>query len=150
MATARTTGAGTKTPAQLYALIFGAIYLLVGLVGFAFTGFDNFATVSDDKLLFFPINPLHNLVHIAIGAVLLAASSKHETAKTMSLVVGVVLLLVALIGFIETPEKVLEWLNIFEGTSSADNFLHLLTGAAAVYFGTVGAASYGGRTTPAA
>jgi hypothetical protein len=150
MATARTTGAG-RTPAQTYALVFGAIYLLVGLVGFAFTGFDNFATVSGDEIIIFAVNPLHNLVHIAIGGVLLAASGKHETAKTISLVVGVVLLLVALIGFIETPDKVLEWININEGASSADNFLHLITGAAAVYFGTAGASSYGGKaTTPAA
>ena len=150
MATARTTGAGPRTPAQTYALVFGAIYLLVGLVGFAFTGFSHFAEFSDDKILIFYVNPLHNLVHIAIGGVLLAASSKHETAKTMSLVVGVVLVLVALIGFIETPDKVLELLTI-DGSGSADNFLHLITGAAAIFFGTVGASSYGSRpAAPAA
>jgi Domain of unknown function (DUF4383) len=139
MATART--GATRTPAQTYALIFGAIYLLVGIVGFAFTGFDNFATFSGDKIIIFYVNPLHNLVHIALGGVLLAGSRAHATAKTANLVVGIVLLVVALIGFIETPDKVLEWLSI-DGSGSADNFLHLITGAAAVYFGTAGAETY--------
>jgi hypothetical protein len=146
MATARAGAA--RTPAQTYGLVFGAIYLLVGIIGFAFTGFDSFATVSDDKIIIFHVNPLHNLVHVALGAALIAGSRAHATAKTANLVVGVALLLVALIGFIETPEKVLEWLNIFNGTSDADNFLHLITGAAAVYFGTAGAeAGYGSATT---
>jgi hypothetical protein len=130
--------------------VFGAIYLLVGIVGFAFTGFDNFAEFSNDKIIVFYVNPLHNLVHIALGAVLIGGSRAHATAKTANLVVGVVLLLVALIGFIETPEKALELLNI-DGSGSADNFLHLVTGAAAVYFGTAGAeGGYGRATTPAA
>src|SRR3712207_1136934 len=41
-ASARNTGAGRPWP-QVLALAFGAIYLLVGIVGFFVTGFDNFA-----------------------------------------------------------------------------------------------------------
>jgi hypothetical protein len=151
MATARppvTTG-GARTPAQTYGLVFGAIYLLVGIIGFAFTGFSDFATGTTDKIIIFHVNPLHNLVHIALGAVLIAGSRTHASAKTANLVIGVVLLVVALIGFIETPDKVLEWLNI-HGATDADNFLHLITGAAAVYFGTAGAQSYTTGTTGAA
>jgi hypothetical protein len=144
---ARPTGSA-RSPAQTYGLIFGAIYLLVGIVGFAFTGFDNFASFTNDKIIIFYVNPLHNIVHIALGAVLIAGSNAHATAKTANLIVGVVLLLVALIGFITTPDKVLELLSI-DGAGSADNFLHLLTGAAAVFFGTAGAESYT-RTTGAA
>jgi hypothetical protein len=150
MATARPPAAtgGARTPAQTYGLVFGAIYLLVGIVGFAFTGFDNFATFTNDKIIIFYVNPLHNIVHIALGAILIAGSRTHAGAKTANLVVGIVLLVVALIGFIETPDKVLELLSI-DGSGSADNFLHLITGAAAVYFGTAGAAGYTTRATPA-
>src|SRR3712207_2957062 len=75
MATAanRGTATGNRTPAQMFALVFGVVYLLVGLVGFAATGFDNFATFSEDSLLIFNVNPLHNLVHLAIGGVWIAS-----------------------------------------------------------------------------
>ena len=151
MATAGRPGGatGTRTPAQMFALVFGAVYLLVGLVGFAVTGFDNFATFSpgeQDKLILFYLNPLHNLVHLAIGAVWVASAARHDTAKTANLGIGVVYLLVAALGFLEV-EFVAELLNIKEGAGDPDNFLHLVSGAAAVFFGTVGAAGTTGRTT---
>ena len=34
-------------PVQRFAQVFGAVYLLVGLLGFAFTGFGGFAATSD-------------------------------------------------------------------------------------------------------
>ena len=46
-------GRSAATPVQRFAQIFGAVYLLVGLLGFAFTGFANFAGTSNDKLLLF-------------------------------------------------------------------------------------------------
>ena len=55
-------------PVQRFAQVFGAVYVLVGLLGFAFTGFANFAATSDDKLLLFGVNPLHNIVHLVVGA----------------------------------------------------------------------------------
>lgn len=129
-----------RTPAQTFALVVGVVYLAIGVIGFAFSGFDDFADANpDNEMLGFHINGLHNLVHIAIGAVLIGAASAHASAKSANLVVGVVLLLVALIGFIEKPTTVLEWLNIFDGSSDPDNFLHLVTGAAGVLFGTVAA-----------
>ena len=33
-------------PVQRFAQVFGAVYVLVGLLGFAFTGFANFASVG--------------------------------------------------------------------------------------------------------
>lgn len=150
MATARppARATSTRTPAQTFALAFGAVYLLIGILGFAFTGFDNFATFSEDELFFFPVNPLHNLVHLAIGAAWVGASRAHATAKTVNLAIGVVYLLVALLGFLEV-EFVAELLNIREGAGDPDNFLHLISGAAAVYFGTAGAEGTAGRATTA-
>jgi Domain of unknown function (DUF4383) len=40
---------------QRFAQVFGAVYLLVGLLGFAFTGFADFAVPSDGKLLLFGV-----------------------------------------------------------------------------------------------
>ena len=58
----------SKHPSQLLALAIGAIYTLVGILGFLVTGFENFASETDKTLLGFEINPLHNIVHLAIGA----------------------------------------------------------------------------------
>jgi len=55
-------------PVQRFAQVFGAVYVLVGLLGFAFTGFASFAGTSDDKLLLFGVNPLHNIIHIVLDA----------------------------------------------------------------------------------
>ena len=129
---------GTRTPAQLFALVFGAIYLLIGLVGFAATGFDNFATFSPDELIIFSVNPLHNIVHLAIGAVWVASAANHASAKSANLGIGIVYLLVAVLGFLEV-EFVAELLNIKEGAGDPDNFLHLISGAAGVFFGSAGA-----------
>src|SRR5688500_7212562 len=54
--TARDT-TGPRTLRQSIALAFGAIYLLVGIVGFFITGFDNFFGHTDETLLVFDINP---------------------------------------------------------------------------------------------
>ena len=68
MTAAHTTGTTDRPWPQILALVFGAVYLLVGIVGFFVTGFDNFAGNSQhEMLLFFMINPLHNIVHIVIG-----------------------------------------------------------------------------------
>jgi len=125
---------GAKTPAQIFALAFGAVYLIVGIIGFAVTGFDNFAGKTyDDQLIIFPVNPLHNVVHILLGAVWIGAAGNHSNAKSINVVFGIVLALVAILGL----AGILEFLAI-EDAGSADNYLHLATAALAIYFGTAG------------
>jgi Domain of unknown function (DUF4383) len=125
----------TRTPAQMFALVFGVVYLLIGIAGFAVTGFDNFAGKTyNDTLILFPVNPLHNLVHIAVGALWLGGSRTHTSAKSVNLLIGVVYGLVTVLGF----AGVLKFLAI-ENAASADNWLHLASAALAIYFGTAGA-----------
>ena len=127
--------AATRTPAQMFALVFGAIYLLIGILGFVVTGFDGFAAETyGEKLILFPVNPLHNIVHLAIGGLWLGSSSRHATAKTVNLSIGVVYAVVAVFGF----AGALNFLAI-KDAGSADNWLHLATAALAIYFGTAGA-----------
>jgi Domain of unknown function (DUF4383) len=127
---------GTRTPAQMFALIFGVVYLVVGIIGFAVTGFDDWAAKTfDEELIVFALNPLHNVVHILLGAVWIAAARTHAAAKGINLLFGIVLLVVFVLGMVGA----LEWLAI-EGAESADNYLHLATGALSLYFGTAGAA----------
>jgi Domain of unknown function (DUF4383) len=121
-ASARNTGAGRPWP-QVLGLAFGAIYLLVGIVGFFITGFDDFAgKPQHDMLLFFAINPLHNIVHILIGAVGLALSRTLVGAKTFGLLLAVGYGLAFIYGVIAVG-KDWDFLNI----NWADNILHLLS-----------------------
>src|SRR3954467_15423833 len=79
-----------KTVPEILALVFGAIYLLVGIIGFFVTGFDNFAgNEQHEMLLFFMINPLHNVVHLLIGIVGLALSRTLAGARTFGLLLAV-------------------------------------------------------------
>jgi F0F1-type ATP synthase membrane subunit a len=132
-----------RTPAQTWALAIGVVYLLVGIVGFAVTGFGNFFghTYGND-LLIFSLNPAHNIVHLLLGAVWIWASRTYDTAKTVNTVFGVVLLVVFVLGLL----GVLKFLAI-KDAGDPDNYLHLLTGAASVFFGTAGA--LGRRTATA-
>ena len=110
----------TDSPNRLVAAIFGVVYLLVGLLGFAVTGFSNFAgTNTGDNLIVFEVNPLHNIVHLAIGALLLFSSKTVASAKGANTAVGAVYLLVGILGLflIGTDANILS-------LNSADNVLH--------------------------
>ena len=125
----------TVTPARAFAAIFGLTYLAVGVVGFFFTGFHGFAAMNGPKLLgVFMVNPLHNLVHIALGAAWLVAARSHHRARLVNLAIGGLLGLVTVLGF----AHFLMFLGIPD-LGAPDNFLHLLSATLALYFGSLGA-----------
>lgn len=82
----------TKTRAQMFALVFRAVYALVGVLGF-FVASEVTGGSVDDKLILFPVNHLHNVVHLGIGVVWLLASRHHAAAKATNVVIGAVYLL---------------------------------------------------------
>lgn len=132
--------ATTRTPAQMFGLVFGAVYVLVGIAGF-FVASEFIGEAPGDKLIVFPVNHMHNIVHLLIGGALLFGSTRADLAKTVNLVVGVAYALVAVLGFMDviTPE-------LINDQGVADDFLHLATAILAIYFGTAGATA----TRPAA
>ncbi len=77
--------------------IFGAVYLMVGIVGFFITPGVDFAGTEGKNLLFFEVSPLHNIVHLLIGALLGAAASV-KAAKSANTAVGAAYLLVGIVG----------------------------------------------------
>ena len=100
--------------ARTVAVAFGAIYLLVGIVGFAL----------DSPLLgLFDVNLLHNIVHIVLGAVLLYASMSYSTAILATRGVGAVLVVLGILGFVSPDGFGLVPLG------GHDIWLHLVTGA---------------------
>jgi hypothetical protein len=110
-----------NSPNRLVATVFGAVYLLVGLVGFAVTSGIGFFSTEGANLIIFEVNPLHNVIHLAIGAALLYAGLKNvQTARTVNAGVGGVYLLVGVLGLFLLSSP----LNII-ALNGADNVLHL-------------------------
>lgn len=131
-----TRAATQKSPAQMFALVFGSVYVLVGILGF-FVAEQVTGGSVDDKLIIFPVNHLHNIVHLAVGGLWLAAFARHDMAKRVNTSIGLVYLVVAVLGF--TGIELVHTLLNIHTSGSADNFLHLVSGAASLYFGTAGA-----------
>ena len=133
-----------NSPNRLLATIFGAVYLLVGLLGFAVTGGLSIIATEGNLLLgLFAVNPLHNIAHLLIGlALLIAGVSTVSAAKAVNTVVGAVYLLLGIVGFFLVDTA----LNIL-ALNTADHFLHL--GSAIVLLG-VGLAADKVTRTPAA
>ena len=107
---------------QKVGIAFGAVYLLVGLIGFAVTSGVGFAAKDGDLLLgVFEINPLHNIAHLLIGALLLYAGLRSEAAaRGMNLFVGIAYGALGVVGFfIEDSDANILALN------QADHWLHL-------------------------
>ena len=119
-----------RTPAQLYALSFGAVLLVVGILGFiADASFDTGSDVNGSDFIIFEVNGWHNIVHILSGLLGLAVFRQPAAARAYALGFGAVYLVVTIWGF-ATGDQVL-WLIPVD---TADNILHLLiavTGLAA-------------------
>ena len=118
------------SPNRLLATVFGAIYLVVGLLGFAVTGGLSFIATEGNLLLgLFAVNPLHNIAHLLIGAALLIAGlSNVAAARSVNTAVGAVYLLLGIVGFFLVGTA----FNIL-ALNTADHFLHL--GSAIVLLG---------------
>jgi hypothetical protein len=114
----------SSSPNRLLGVIFGAVYLLVGLLGFAVTGGVGFLATKGGLLLgIFMVNPFHNVAHLLIGAVLLIGGLVSvRAAKTINIIIGVAYLLLGIVGFflVGTALNILA-LNTF------DHFLHLVS-----------------------
>ncbi|TDN91746.1 DUF4383 domain-containing protein [Microbacterium sp. BK668] len=111
-----------SSPNRLVAAIFGAVYLLVGLLGFAVTGGVGFIATEGGLLLgVFEVNPLHNIAHLLIGAALLATGLiSAAAAKAANITIGAVYLLLGMVGFFLVGTA----LNIL-ALNTSDHFLHL-------------------------
>jgi len=119
-------GVGGRHPAQMLALIIGVIYTLVGLAGFLVTGFDEFATETEETLLGFGINPLHNIVHLVIGVAGIALSRTRSGARTYGWILAIGYGATFVYGLLATNNQELNFLNI----NGADNGLHLVSALA--------------------
>ncbi|RPF20934.1 DUF4383 domain-containing protein [Myceligenerans xiligouense] len=117
----------TRAVHQWLALVIGAVYLLVGVLGFLVTGFDGFAEHDHDQtLLGFAVNPLHNIVHLLIGLAGLALWSGAGRARAFGWLLAAGYGAAFAYGLFAVGNPEINFLNI----NAADNVLHVLSAGA--------------------
>ena len=116
----------SKSPNRLLATVFGAVYLLIGLLGFAYTGGVGFFATSGGFILgLFEVNIFHNVAHLLIGAALLIAGlSNVPAARATNITIGAAYLLLGIAGLFLVGTEV----NIL-AINAADNVLHFASAA---------------------
>lgn len=122
------TRSATRTPVQLAAAAVGAVFLVVGILGFvpgATTNFDQlefFGHESGALLLgIFAVSVLHNIVHLAFGVAGLTMARTAPTARTFLLVGGVIYLVLWVYGMLIDHTAEINFVPV----NTADNWLHL-------------------------
>jgi uncharacterized protein DUF4383 len=117
--------------AGLFAAVVGAVFLLVGVLGFIpgiTTNYDELGfagPASDARLLgVFEVSVLHNLVHILFGLAGVAASRAAATARNYLLIGGVVYLVLWLYGLLVDLGSDANFVPV----NHADNWLHFVLG----------------------
>ncbi len=125
-----------------FALIWGIVFLLVGLAGFV-PGFlmpfapdhPPLAVESAGGLLFglFPVNVLHNLVHIAFGIWGIAVWRSVAGSRTYAQSVAVIYAIFVVMGFFPGLNTTFGLIPLF----GHDIWLHAVLAAGGAYFGFV-------------
>lgn len=84
------------------AMLFGAVFLVVGVLGFTVAGGMNMGDAANPpKLLgLFPVNLLHNVVHLLFGVWGIAAARSFAGAQLYCKAGGVIYLLLAVCGLV--------------------------------------------------
>ena len=87
---------------QRVAQIFGWGFIVLGVAGFFATGMsmDPNHETAPRLLGLFPVNVVHNIVHLLVGAWGVAASRAWGSARTFLVAGGVIFLLLAALGFV--------------------------------------------------
>lgn len=123
--------AGTKTSLQSAAQAVGAVFLLVGILGFIPVITTNYESLglaghgSGALLLgIFQVSVLHNLVHLLFGMAGILMARTHARARNFLLFGGIVYLVLWLYGLFVGHDSPANFVPV----NNADNWLHLVLG----------------------
>jgi hypothetical protein len=130
----------TATAVQKAALAVALAFLVVGVLGFipgVTTDYDTmtFGGHHSDAMLLgiFQVSILHNIVHLLFGVAGLALARSAATAKTYLLGGGIVYLVLWIYGLVIDQSSSANFVPV----NTADNWLHLVLGAAMVLLGAL-------------
>lgn len=124
--------------------LFGALYVGIGIIGFFVTGFDNFLQNTDEALFGFSINPMHNLVHLAIGAFLIIMSTRSSAPVAEGAIMGVGLFYVVAFVIGSISKDNLTIISMY-GYTDLENYNHLVNGVALLSLGLISSVRTQGR-----
>jgi hypothetical protein len=127
-----------QTPVQKVALVFGIVFLVVGIAGFI-PGLTihletiQFAGHESEALLLgvFQVSILHNIVHILYGIVGLAVANSFNASKQYLIWGGIIYAVLFLYGLFITGDHPANFVPL----NSADNWLHIVLAVAMVALG---------------
>ncbi|KUP96569.1 DUF4383 domain-containing protein [Thermobifida cellulosilytica] len=118
-----------RTPVQKAALAFGAVFLLIGLLGFipgitTDYGQMRFAGHHSEAMLLglFQVSVLHNIVHLLFGVVGVAMARSAAAARAFLIGGGLVYLVLWLYGLFVGEDSAANFVPL----NTADNWLHFL------------------------
>ncbi|MCV9996382.1 DUF4383 domain-containing protein [Paeniglutamicibacter sp. ZC-3] len=124
-----------RTHVQKAALAVGAVFLLVGILGFIpgiTTNYDqlSFASHHSEAMLLgvFQVSILHNIVHLLFGVAGIAMARTRSAARSYLLWGGVIYLLLWIYGLVIDHDSNANFVPV----NNADNWLHLVLGLAMV------------------
>lgn len=125
---------------QMVSAVFGAVFLLVGILGFVPGITKDLDTImfaghhSQAALLgIFQVSVLHNIVHLLFGVVGLLGLRSRGLAKTYLVVGGIVYGVLWIYGLVVPMES----MGNFVPLNTADNWLHFVLAVAMVTTGIV-------------
>jgi len=138
----------TRSPAQVFALVFGAVLTAAGILGFFVNAsFEVADSVDRNTLILFDINGWHNVVHLVSGVIGLGLAGSWAGARAYAFGLGAVYVVLTIVGFIVGDGGTLVMLvpiNI------EDNFLHLAIAIAGLAAGAATPAAPAPTTAAAA
>lgn len=116
--------------AKTLALVFGIVFILVGILGFVPNPLVGMGALFDTNLA-------HNLVHLVFGIILVGCALRMPSQSALWLkIIGVAYLLIAVLGFVMVPNGG-SLLGLVD-TNMADHLLHVVLGVVLVVAGFVG------------
>lgn len=129
-----------RSDIQKAALAVGAVFLLVGLLGFIpgiTTNYDDMSFAGHEStaelLGIFQVSVLHNIVHLLFGLAGIAMARQARTAYLYLVGGGVIYLVLWLYGLIVDKDSDANFVPV----NNADNWLHLLLGLGMIALGVL-------------
>ncbi|MBB6349060.1 DUF4383 domain-containing protein [Nonomuraea muscovyensis] len=127
-----------RSPVQLAALVVGAVFLLVGVLGFIpgiTTGYGDmsFAGHRSEAMLLgvFQVSILHNIVHLLFGVAGILMARTWSGARAYLIAGGVIYLLLWLYGLLIDKDSAANFVPV----NVADDWLHFVLGVGMVALG---------------